>query len=139
MRNRKSQRGSVMLEFALTAPALFLLVFGAMDLSRVFRSAMNVAAASRAGLHYASSGVVAMDDTAGISQAVAAESGAAVSVSVSHYCTCSIGGSEEACTAACPSPRYVRVSARQRFEPVLKVPGMSPSFTLTSVSRMRIE
>ena len=141
MRRRKHQRGSVMLEFALVTPVLFLLCFGAMDLSRVYRSAMISAAAARAGVQYASSGSAA-EDTAGIIQAAKTDAGntAGMTVSVDRYCACSIGGDPTSCTTTCSDKsKYVKVTARMPFKTMWSVPGMSSAFDLKSVSHVRVQ
>ena len=131
-----------MLEFALVAPSLILLSVAAMDLARVYRSAMAAAAASRAGVEYASSSVVAMDDVQGIIRAATTEAGSSanVKISASHYCTCSLGGPEQTCTDECLTRlRYVKVTASAPFQTLMKVPGFPQALSLKSVTRMRIE
>ena len=131
-----------MLEFALVTPVLFLMCFGAMDLSRVFRSAMVSAAAARAGVHYASLGESSGEDTTGIISAAKNDGGnpAGMTVAVDRYCTCTLGGEQVPCEVSCSGKaKYVKVTARMPFQTVLSLPGVLSSFNLTSVSHVRVQ
>jgi Flp pilus assembly protein TadG len=141
MKNRRSERGEVMLELALVTPALLLLCFGGIELSRAFRGASVTAAASRAGIHYASLSDAKANDTAGIVGAAKADADndPDLDVSVSH-CTCSVGGPEVSCTTSCANQsKYVKVTAAFPFEPVVKFPGLASVLTLNSVSHLRVK
>jgi Flp pilus assembly protein TadG len=50
----RDDRGSVALEFALIAPALFLLIFGLIDVARVFGMQNRIMSAARQGARFAS-------------------------------------------------------------------------------------
>src|SRR5688572_6725555 len=128
MRNRQSQRGEVILEMAVITPALLLLVVGAMDVSRAFRTAMVTASASREGIHYASRNTTTSDDIAGIQNAAKADASnmQGLNVVASHYCTCSLGGTEAPCNSTCTGlMRYVKVRSTYAFTPMLKIPGLA--------------
>lgn len=131
-----------MLEFALVTPVLFLLCFGAMDFSRVYRSAMVSAAAARAGVHYASLGESSADDTDGIIAAAKrdASNPADVNVAVARYCTCALGGEQVACEVTCTGKaKYVRVTARVPFQTILRLPGVPSAFNLATGSHVRVQ
>ncbi|HBY06523.1 MAG TPA: hypothetical protein DEH22_01535 [Chloroflexi bacterium] len=49
---RKKENGQALLEFALVLPILFLLVFGAVDLGRVFFAQIALTNAAREGVRY---------------------------------------------------------------------------------------
>jgi Flp pilus assembly protein TadG len=142
MRRRKNQRGEIMLEFALVMPVLFLLCFGAMDLSRVFRTAMVSSAAARAGVHYASLGESSGEDTTGIINAAKndAANPAGMTVAVDRYCTCALGGEQVPCEISCSNKsKYVKVTARMPFTATLSLPGISSSFNMTTTSHVRVK
>lgn len=131
-----------MLEFALITPALFLLCFGAMDLSRAFRGAMLMAGASRAAVHYASWGDSSADDTTGIINAAKTDAAnpAGLTVAVDRFCTCALGGEQVPCEISCSAKaKYVKVTTRLPFKSILSLPGVAPAFNLTSVSHVRVK
>lgn len=131
-----------MLEFALVTPVLFLLCFGAMDFSRVYRSAMVSAAAARAGVHYASLSESSADDTTGIIKAANndASSPADMTVAVERYCTCVLGGEQVPCDVSCSGrSKYVKVTARVPFKTTLALPGVPSTFNLSTQSHVRVK
>ena len=139
-----------MLEFALVTPTLLLLCFGAMDLSRAFRSAMISAAAARAGVHYASSSEAASENTPGIVAAATQDAGIAagtddsdssgIRVGVERYCTCAIGAATVPCEVSCTNKsKYVKVTTAIPFEATVKLPGLSPMHYLRSTSHVRVK
>ena len=52
-RLRKSERGATLVEFALVAPLLFLLLFGVIEFSRLIAAYTGVWTAAREGARYA--------------------------------------------------------------------------------------
>ena len=140
-RRHRTQRGHAMLEFALATPVLMLLCFGAIDTTRMFRTAMVSASAARAGILYATSSSSAADDSTGIVNAAKqdAENREDRVVTVERYCTCSTGGDAVACTASCGSQsEYVKVTSRVPFRPTVALPGVPSELDMTSISHMRI-
>lgn len=59
----KKASGQELVEFALVLPLLLLLVFGAVDLGRLFHAYITISNAAREGARY---GIIYPEDTAGI-------------------------------------------------------------------------
>ena len=57
----KSQRGSGMVEFAILAPLLFLVIFGLVDFSRAIQANSTIADAARQGARQAAAAAVSAD------------------------------------------------------------------------------
>ena len=66
-RNRRRRRGAVIVEFALTVPFLFIIIFGVIDFSRAYSQLNATNAALREGARLAS---VMQDPTAALSQSL---------------------------------------------------------------------
>lgn len=60
---RKKFSGQELVEFAILLPLLLLLVFGAVDLGRLFHAYITISNAAREGARY---GIIYPEDTAGI-------------------------------------------------------------------------
>ncbi|HBX70239.1 MAG TPA: hypothetical protein DEH25_12900 [Chloroflexi bacterium] len=63
---RKKENGQALLEFALVLPILFLLVFGAVDLGRVFFAQIALTNAAREGVRYLTINPKDVSNAAGI-------------------------------------------------------------------------
>src|SRR5690349_2393404 len=98
----RRRTGSAMIEFALLAPLLLLLLAGVLDYSMALRTAMAVSDAARAGAHYGSLSVANSNDIAGM-QAAALDSAPNVTgmtATAARSCKCS-NGSAVSCTGSC--------------------------------------
>jgi Flp pilus assembly protein TadG len=136
----RREEGSSIMEVALTAPLLLLLLAGAVDIGRGYFYAIEVSSAAEAGALYGSqnptdlSGMVraARLDASGIAQ---------INPSASYGCECSDGSSASpACTSVpvCSSNivTYVEVDTAYSYIPILGFPGIQSSFPLTAHARM---
>jgi len=103
-----------MLEFALVAPLLLLLLAGVLDFSMLLRTAACAADAARAGTEYGSKSATAAADTAGMQAAAldAAPGVTGMTATATRSCKCS-DGSAVSCGGTCASGKmmiYVRVT-----------------------------
>jgi Flp pilus assembly protein TadG len=64
LRRRRTDRGQSLVEFAMVAPILVLLIFGLVDLGRLYQAYVTVQGAARDGARY---GVTGRSDCAGAS------------------------------------------------------------------------
>ncbi len=76
--SRGHRRGQSLVELALTLPLLFLILFGVVDLGRLFTAYVTITNASREGARY---GMTNSTDSSGIVQAAANEAGGLISAS----------------------------------------------------------
>lgn len=149
-----SERGQALIEAAVAAPLLFVVLMGSGELARVAYVAIEVANAARAGAEYASQNQFTMSDNSsnktntsgsnGISRAVSSDaynlSSVSASSSIGYICsdgsTASVSSSTlPTCpngdTGATPIP-YVTVTASATFDPLIHIPGLPTTFTLSS-------
>lgn len=135
-RGWSGDRGQSLVETALTAPLLILLLVGVAELGQLAYAAIAVSNAARAGASYAAQSGATASDTIGIQAAAQndAPSLSALNVTSAISCICS-DGSSASCTdnAACPNSHIeetVTVNTSASFSPAFHLPGLPTSFTL---------
>jgi Flp pilus assembly protein TadG len=136
-RNRRPRRGAVIVEFALTVPFLFILVFGVIDFSRAYSQLNAMNAGLREGARFAS---VMKDPTAAGAQTAVRQKVQAASA-VFGYNSVDVTKVTLTLTTIPSGTEYVIVSvtAHPVPLPVLgKFLGISP-FTVTRSVRYRWE
>ncbi|MCH7929955.1 MAG: pilus assembly protein [Proteobacteria bacterium] len=139
----KSARGAAVIEFALLAPIVLLMVVGAIDFGTFIYQKMQLQSAARAGAQYAIQSDATVTDTAGIATAaqIASELDfTGVTLTTTRYCACSDGDetavdAEEGCTGDSASTLvcagdelpglYVRVNLTGQFTPLFPIAGIS--------------
>jgi len=120
--------GTALVEFAIVAPFLLLLLAGVLDYGMALSTASAVASAARAGVQYGASSVANSGDTAGI-QAAAANAAPDVknlTVSSVQSCQCS-GGGAVSCAGSCANGKivvYVVVTARATSPAIFNYSGL---------------
>lgn len=133
--------GSAVVEFALAAPLLLLLLAGVLDFGMALRTATAVADSARAGAQYGSRSVSNASDAAGIrAAALAASPGiSGITAGVSKVCQCP-GGTPVSCTGSCPGGAvqvYVQVTTRATAVTVFRYAGLPFSGAVSSQATMR--
>lgn len=141
---RNSQRGSVLVEFALSSTLLLLLFFGIVDFARLFTTAQVVMDAATAGTQYGALSPAHWGDFDGIhaNALASAQNPADMTVTPSQFCTCSIGGPQISCPATCPggtAATYLRVDVTEPFSTTIAYPGLPSVMTVTRTSIVRLE
>ena len=141
---RKSERGSVMIEFALSAAMLFLFFFGIVNFARLFNAAEVVADAAAAGTQYGALSPAHYGDFTGMQNAATADAPNApgLTATASQFCTCSIGGAHTSCPATCDGgdpETYIEVDTSLPFTATLTFPGAPKVVNLTSTSVVRVQ
>ena len=142
-RCRRSSRGQSILEFAITAPILILILLTVADFGRVFFVAIALNNAARAGTQYGIQSPANAADVSGMIQAAEndASNVSGVTATASEYCACP-DGSTQACNASpsCGDMRvYVEVDTSGSFQTLLNYPGIPSSFSLKGKSIVREE
>ena len=118
-----SDSGQTIVEVAVVAPLLFVLLAGAIGVGRSAPLDMRFASAARAGAQYGSQNLVTADDSSGMQTAGTNDghSWTGLTVAGSPFCKCA-DGSNTSCTAnACSSNHrlvYVTVTATASFRPM---------------------
>ena len=126
-----------MIEFALLAPVVLLLVVGAIDFGTFIYQKMQLQSAARAGAQYAIQSDATVSDTAGILNAAQIASEVdftGVTPTITQYCACSDGiettpDGSGSCGGTCAGGEfpglYVRVNLTGRFSPLFPIAGIS--------------
>jgi len=143
----KADDGGAMVELAIVASLLIPILFGVVDLGRMYYEGIEVANAAHAGAEY---GSLYPSDTTGIT-AAATQSAPDLTTLVigtpTWGCECSDGSlysASCAVTPACPASvgtnvvHRVKVTASARFNWILPLPGVSSSsITLSNTATVR--
>lgn len=143
----KDQGGAAIVEFAIAAPVLALLVVGVAEFALGYYAKAQVTAAAQTGLRYAYANGF---NSSNISSAVT-NSTTQLTVSASpaptQFCGCIVSNAVVAATCtttnSCSNgdkPRtYVRVSASATYTPMIRIPGTRSTYTLTSTAQGRLD
>lgn len=143
--------GAALVEFAIVAPVLAVMLVGLVDLSTYISTNLAVQRAARAGGEYAvNNGFSVSGVSAAVSSSTAQRSGYMSAISVdpapSQWCGCpnaTTGVAVQACGTKCTSGldagTYVTAGAKASYSPVFPWPGFSTSVQIASTTTVRIE
>jgi Flp pilus assembly protein TadG len=143
----RNRRGAALLELALVAVAMSIIVVGAIDFGRVAYMAMALTNASRAGAMYGSQPTKSAD-TVGMRIAAAGSASndiGSIKVTASRVCECGNGTDTTAtvivCGAACGGVTRVRVRviATDTFKLVRPFPGLRNNVVINRTAIMRAQ
>ena len=150
---RKQNRGAALIELAIVATLLLLLVAGAGDFGRIFTEEIAVKAGTATGAMYGSERIARTDDVAGITSKVDGDTSDAgtVATAVEQYCTCPQGNgttnwteipcddfSATTCNNGYADPRaYIKVNATKSFTTQFDIPGIHQGTTIDQTTWMR--
>ncbi len=152
-RQRIGNRGTALVEFALTATLLILLAAGAGDFGRIFTEAIAVKSGSATGALFGSQQIARTGDVAGMTEKAEGDSSdvGSLTTTVEQYCTCPVGNgstnwaeipcgdfSATVCNNGYGDPRaYVRVNASKDFDTIIKMPGIPGGTVIDQTTWMR--
>ena len=135
-----SEEGSVLVEVALIAPVIIVMILGVVNFGFMLQQDLAVADSARAGAAYA----LTWGNQTRTSQMAAVATVAAGSIpsyqaAATNFCTCGPGGTAISCTSSCSSygqpTMYAQVTATATL-PVLL--GTGTGIPVSSVARVRI-
>lgn len=138
-------RGVALIEFAIIAPILVILMVCTIDLAMGIYRKMQVQNAAQAGAQYA---MLRGFNASSISSAVVNAtkfSGVSASPGPIQFCGCasSTGVSSAACNSTCSggalAGTYVTVSAKGTYKTLLLYPSIPENFNFTAQSTVRIQ
>ena len=147
-----SARGAALVELAIALPLLVVVLLGSVDFGRVFRSAMIVTNAARAGALYGAQDPSLSGDTAGMIAAAnavltanALTTGPSPTASTLCQCVTDAGvfsptSPVNSCTATCSGGHLttsVTVSVTRTFSMLASFPGLPNTMTFTRVATAR--
>lgn len=162
----RDNRGAALVELAVTTPLFVLLMMGALELGRIAYFAIEVENAARAGASYGAVNIGNANLTTTIQQAAkndAPDVSDLIVVSPGSLCVCETinpstnapSFSPSSGTTSCTSStitsctadsstsiqsvvEYVTVSTSASIDPLIHLPGLPTTYTLSGYSAMRI-
>jgi Flp pilus assembly protein TadG len=140
---RKMRKGSALVEFALMAPLLLLLLAGVLNYAWAIRTAASVANAARVGAQYGSRTPGASSDTTGIRAAAldAVPDISGLTVNSARVCKCP-NGTTVSCTGDCGSDVviiYVQVTAEAVSPSIFSYSGLPFTGRASVTATMRAQ
>jgi Flp pilus assembly protein TadG len=142
MRKRR-KRGNAVLEVALGAPVMFLMLSGVIDFGRAYYFADAAASAARAGAQYGIESPANVGNT-GAMQAAAQDDAHGIPISATvtwPYCLDSSGTSVAPVSGVCPvnTKTNVKVSTTLTYNLMIPWPGLPNPLNIGGVAIMRVE
>jgi Flp pilus assembly protein TadG len=147
----RDQSGQGLVELALALTLLTVIMLGAAEFGRLAYAAIEVSDAARAGVAYGVQSATTASDTTGMQTAatndasdLASWKGGGLTAVASQTCKCSSGNSVTCANAStlCLSPArvltYVQVNTTATVDPLVYVPGMPRTYTLTGKAIMQV-
>jgi Flp pilus assembly protein TadG len=136
-------RGQGLVEFAIAAPVLILLLLIVVDFGRVFYVSITLNNAARAGTQYGIQSPANAADINGMQRAATSDISnlSGVVATASEYCQCP-NGTSQGCNASpsCVDKRvYVEVDTAGTFNTLLNYPGVPSTIALKAKSVMRLD
>lgn len=151
---RRGETGQALVEAAITAPVLFVILMGAAELARATYMAIEVTNAAQAGAEYESQNEFTMSDNGtnqtntsssnGTARAAASDAynvtGLTTTSSIGYVCSDGSAASTSSTTdPTCPNGDagaiaipYATVTTTAAFDPLIHLPGLPSTFTLSS-------
>ena len=147
---RRGECGGALVEVALTAPMLCVLLVGASEFATLEYDKIEVTNAARAGIAYGSQSSATAADIAGMKSAATNDGSnvAGLHATATEFWSCSSAPSTQyssaaAAATACSSEdhvlNYVQVNTTATMTPSVAVPGLPTSYTLNGVAVMRVQ
>lgn len=146
------ERGQSLVETAIGATVLTVVLVGAVEMGRLAYAAIEVSSAARAGVAYGARNAAAAADTTGMQTAATSDGSditrwksVGLTATASESCTCSDGTSVTCANAAanCVSPGriidYVQVNTTATVDPLFHLLGLPTTYVLNGHAIMRVE
>lgn len=149
-----NERGAALVELAVVLPVLAVLLVGTIDFGRVFRDAMIVTNAARAGALYGGQSIPKSADTAGMISAADAvlsanNLGTGPASQASRSCVCADNSGNftptspaNTCSATCAGGHVVvtvTVTATRTFSMINPFPGLPSTVTVARSATQRVQ
>ncbi len=147
----RAERGQTLLEFALMAPFLLLLLTGVVELGRAIFYTVEVNNAATAGVEYGAQSEISAQDYTGMQNAAANDAHfPGMTATPLNGCTCDNGAGTScsypipagACmNFSCPMGQVVecvQVTTQANIVPLFHFPGLPTSYQANGVAVMRV-
>ncbi len=145
MIHRKRTRGSTMVELALVAPLLLLLLLGATDFGRVFYHAVTLANAAGTGAFYGAQSNIQSGQFTQMQQVAQTDAKdlGTITATAGRYCDCPNGAKVDCISGSCPNygpPRvYVSVHTKESFKPLVGYTGIPNPVAVGRTAYIRVQ
>jgi Flp pilus assembly protein TadG len=131
----RNTKGQALVEVALTAPLLILLLLGAAELGQVAFAAIEVANAASAGVQYGAQTTITASDTTGIATAASDDASnlTGLTSTSSFTCICSNGSASTCLPTDCSTSNIeeiLTVKTQASVTPLIHLPGLPRPFTV---------
>jgi Flp pilus assembly protein TadG len=137
------EEGSVAVEMAILTPLLLLLLLGAADFAKVYRTQMLLVGAAKAGAQYGSQSKLTASDIAGMEAAARNDANGFGGLDVAAQTICKCSGAAVACTSTCAGGTmpevFVEVSTAATFKTAFRYPGIPQEIPLAHTNTVRVE
>ncbi len=142
MRFLRSERGTSVVEFAIAAPVMILLVIGLIEMGRYTYFSILAQNAAAAGARYGAQNLQKAKDTTGITNAAVNDAQNLSQWQVTPGWICAQNGAIISCPSTTPPPGtfyYVKVQVTGLFHSLMNYPGVPTSMPLSATSIVRVE
>ncbi len=134
--------GTSLVEFAVLAPFLVLLLIGLVEVGRYAAFGIQVSNAARAGAAYGAREAYSTDDAGMQTAAVKDALPTVVTAVAGHTCTCADGTADAACDPTICSATHmivsVHVTTTGNFQSLFSYPGIPPSLQINSTATLQV-
>jgi Flp pilus assembly protein TadG len=150
---RERQGGNVLIEFALSSTLMLLLLCGIIAFSRLLNVACMAQGAAEAGVQFGALSPTNNGNLTGMQNAALANLSGypGATATASQFCTCSIGGPQVSCPAACGGDpiqaisdngsglTYVQVQVTIPYQTVIAIPQLPNPTNVTEIAVARVQ
>jgi Flp pilus assembly protein TadG len=143
----RSQAGTAMVEFALTAPVFLLMFMGIIEVGRYATYAVLAQASARSGANYGSANLMTAADLVGINQWATGDAQylpAPITVTYQHLCSVNgvlppVACSWNQVTAPVNTVYYIKVNVSAMYAPWVSYPGIPARVTISGSDYLRVQ
>jgi Flp pilus assembly protein TadG len=140
----RTDSGNALIELAIGMSILTTLIFGAAEFGRIAYAAIEVSDAAHAGAAYGAMNRTRAADTANTTNAAKKDAPdvSGMTATASYWCQCSDGSASTCGATDCTGTRiieYLTVNTSGTIDPLVYVPGLPRSYTVTGKAVMRVE
>jgi Flp pilus assembly protein TadG len=140
----RSDSGNALIELAIGMTVLTALILGAAEFGRIAYAAIEVNDAAHAGAAYGSANRTYAADNANVTNAAKKDAPdvSGMTATAVYWCQCSDGSASTCGATDCTGTRiieYVTVNTSGTVDPLVYVPGLPKSYTVTGHAVMRVE
>ena len=139
----KNNDGGALVELALTIPILVFLVVGAAEFAMVEHAGIEVSNAAMAGVQYGTQDSAMAADVTGIGTAAQNDAPDITlgTTTATQSCICSNGSASTCLATDCSGSNIetiLTVTTTTTFDPLLHLPGLPPTYTLTGQAIQKV-